>query len=157
MKILETKIPPPLLALTFALLIWYFAGDVPRAEIGGMFKTIVVTLLVAIGVVFDLSGLVHFRRVKTTINPVKPEKATALVQTGIYRVTRNPMYVGLVFVLSAWCIYLNSPYALVGVAGFILYITTFQILPEERMLITLFGDEYREYQSRVPRWLFMNR
>jgi len=63
------------------------------------------------------------------------------------------MYVGLVFVLNGWCIYLNSPAALVGVAGFILYIHALQILPEERMLITLFGEEYIEYQSRVRRWL----
>jgi len=63
------------------------------------------------------------------------------------------MYVGLVFILSGWCIYLNSPAALIGVAGFILYIHALQILPEERMLITLFGEEYIEYQSRVRRWL----
>ena len=153
MKILETKIPPPVVALAFALLIWIFANYLPRIEIGVVAKTIVVTLLVVTGVSFDLSGLVNFFRVKTTINPMRPHKASALVKTGIYRITRNPMYVGLAFNLSAWCIYLDSPFALVGVAGFILYIHAFQILPEERMLTKLFGDEYREYQSRVPRWL----
>lgn len=153
MKMLETKIPPPVVALAFALLIWWFADYIPRTEIGTVPKTIIVTLLAAIGITFDLSGLVNFRRAKTTINPLKPHNASSLVQTGIYRVTRNPMYVGLVFVLSAWCIYLDSPLALVGVGGFILYVHAFQILPEERTLTRLFGEEYREYQSRVPRWL----
>jgi protein-S-isoprenylcysteine O-methyltransferase Ste14 len=153
LKMLETKIPPPLVALAFALLIWICADYLPRTEIGGVPKTIIVTLLVVIGVIFDLSGLVNFLRKRTTINPMRPHNASALVKTGIYRITRNPMYVGLAFNLSAWCIYLDSPFALVGVAGFILYINAFQILPEERTLIKLFGDEYREYQSRVPRWL----
>ena len=153
MKMLETKIPPPVMALAFALLIWTFADYLPRIEIGSVPKTIVVTLLVVVGVFFDFSGLVNFLRVKTTINPMKPHNASALVKTGIYRITRNPMYVGLAFNLGAWCAYLDSPFALVGVAGFILYITAFQILPEERMLIRLFGDEYREYQSSVRRWL----
>jgi protein-S-isoprenylcysteine O-methyltransferase Ste14 len=153
MKMLETKIPPPVVALVFALLIWFGADYLPRIEISGVAKIIVVTLLVVIGVSFDLSGLVNFVRVKTTINPMKPHDASALVKTGIYRITRNPMYVGLAFNLSAWCIYLDSPFALVFVAGFIVYINAFQILPEERTLTKLFGDEYREYQSSVRRWL----
>jgi len=153
MKMLETKIPPPVVALAFALLIWRLADYVPRTELGYFPKIIIVTLLAAIGATFDLSGLVNFRRQKTTINPLKPQNASALVKTGVYRITRNPMYVGLVFVLSAWCIYLDAPFALIVVVGFILYIHAFQILPEERTLINLFGDEYREYQSRVPRWL----
>jgi protein-S-isoprenylcysteine O-methyltransferase Ste14 len=157
MRMLETKIPPPVVALSFALLIWWFADYAPKTEIGFVPKTIVVMLLVIIGVIFDLSGLANFLRAKTTVNPMKPHNASALVKTGIYRITRNPMYVGLVFVLSAWCIYLDCPIALIGVAGFILYVHTFQILPEERMLIKLFGDEYREYQARVPRWLWMTR
>ena len=94
MKILETKIPPPVVALAFALLIWIFANYLPRIEIGVVAKTIVVTLLVVIGVSFDLSGLVNFFRVKTTINPMRPHKASALVKTGIYRIKLQflPLY-----------------------------------------------------------------
>jgi len=153
MKALETRIPPPAIALTFATLIWWMASYLPQIDIEFMPKIVIVSVLVAIGAIFDLSGLVTFLRAKTTVNPMKPHASSALVTTGIYKITRNPMYVGLVFILSGWCIYLNSPAALIGVAGFILYIHALQILPEERMLITLFGEEYIEYQSRVRRWL----
>jgi len=149
MKALETRIPPPVIALTFATLIWWMSRYLPEF----MPKMVIVSLLVAIGAIFDLSGLLTFLRAKTTVNPMKPHTSSALVKTGIYKITRNPMYVGLAFVLSGWCIYLNSPTALIGVAGFILYIHALQILPEERMLITLFGEEYMEYQSTVRRWL----
>ena len=153
MKALETKIPPPVIALAFATLIWWMASYLPKIDIEYMPKMVIVSVLVAIGAIFDLSGLITFLRAKTTVNPMKPHASSALVKTGIYKITRNPMYVGLVFVLSGWCIYLNSPAALIGVAGFILYIHALQILPEERMLITLFGEEYIEYQSKVRRWL----
>ncbi len=153
MKALETRIPPPVIALAFATLIWWMASYLPKIEIEFVPKMVIVSLLVAIGVFFDLSGLLVFRKAKTTVNPMKPNKSSALVNTGVYKITRNPMYVGLLFILSAWCLYLDSPAALIGVVGFIFYIHTFQILPEERMLITLFGEQYKEYQSRVRRWL----
>lgn len=153
MKALETRIPPPIIALAFATLIWWMANYLPKIEIEFVPKVIIVSLLLAIGAFFDLSGLLTFRRARTTVNPMKPHTSSALVNTGVYQITRNPMYVGLVFVLSGWCIYLNCPTAMIGVAGFIFYIHAFQILPEERMLVTLFGEEYMEYQSRVRRWL----
>ncbi len=153
MKALETKIPPPVIALAFGILIWWMASYQPKIEIEFVPKVLIVSLLMAIGVFFDLSGLLIFRKAKTTVNPLKPQKSSALVNTGVYKITRNPMYVGLLFILSAWCIYLDSPAAMIGIVGFIFYIHVFQILPEERMLTTLFGEEYREYQSKVRRWL----
>jgi len=153
MRTLEARIPPPVIALGFAVLIWWIARYLPRIEIGPEFKVFMVSALLFIGAFFDLSGLVTFFRARTTVNPISPHKATALVKTGIYKITRNPMYVGLVFFLSAWCIYLESPVALIMVAGFVVYVHVFQILPEERALVRLFGEEYRDYQSRVRRWL----
>lgn len=153
MKALETRIPPPVIALAFATLIWWMADYLPTIEIEYIPKVAIVSMLLAIGLVFDLSGLLIFRRARTTVNPIKLDTTSALVNTGVYKITRNPMYVGLAFVLSAWCMYLNSPISMIGVAGFIFYINAFQILPEERMLATLFGEEYLEYQSRVRRWL----
>ena len=153
MKALENRIPPPIIALAFGTLIWWMADYLPTIEIEYMLKVVIVSLLVVIGVLFDLSGLVSFRRARTTVNPLKLDKSSVLVNTGVYKITRNPMYVGLVFFLSAWSIYLNSPAALIMVLGFILYITLFQIIPEERMLASLFGEEYMAYQSSVRRWL----
>ena len=76
-----------------------------------------------------------------------------MVSTGIYRVTRNPMYLGLSLVLVAWAVFLSSAWALLGVAAFVLYMDRLQIAPEERALSKLFGSEYTAYRAKVRRWL----
>jgi protein-S-isoprenylcysteine O-methyltransferase Ste14 len=103
--------------------------------------------------VFSLAGIVSFRRARTTVNPMKPEAATSLVSSGIYRITRNPMYVGLLFVLVAWAAGLSSAWSMLEPLAFFLYIGRFQITPEERVLSQLFGAEYSAYKARVRRWL----
>jgi protein-S-isoprenylcysteine O-methyltransferase Ste14 len=110
-------------------------------------------VLSLLGGVFSLGGIVAFRRARTTVNPHRPAKATVLVTTGVYRVTRNPMYLGLVFLLVASTVYLSVPLLLFGPLAFVLYIGRFQIRPEERVLAGLFGAEYSRYTSRVRRWL----
>ncbi|MNJ74873.1 hypothetical protein D3C77_718740 [compost metagenome] len=87
------------------------------------------------------------------VNPLKPASASALVTSGIYRVTRNPMYLGFALVLAAWTVFLASPFTLLGIAAFVLYIDRFQILPEERALHQLFGEAMDEYCARVRRWI----
>ena len=82
-----------------------------------------------------------------------PEAASALVRSGIYRTTRNPMYVGLLLILVAWAVLLSSVWTLLGPLVFVLYITRFQIIPEESALSALFGADYAAYQSSVRRWL----
>ncbi len=153
MKGLETRIPPPVVAIVFALLMWGLARLAPGPEVPYLPRLTVTVLLFGTGVGFELAGILTFRRASTTINPMRPHNASVLVDSGIYRITRNPMYVGLAFELCAWACYLASPATLIGVIGFILYIQALQIRPEERVLVTLFGDEYRAYQARVPRWL----
>ena len=96
---------------------------------------------------------VSLRRARTTVNPLRPERASALVTTGVYRITRNPMYVGMALMLLAWAVLLASPAALAGPVTFIAYMNRFQIGPEEDALDTLFGPDYAAYRSRVRRWL----
>lgn len=153
MKGLETRVPPPIVAILFALLMWGVAHLTPRLEIVDPPRIVTALMLFAIGAGFEIAGLLSFRRARTTFNPMRPQKASALVDTGVYRITRNPMYVGLALELSAWCCYLAAPASFLGVLGFVAYIHGLQIRPEERVLINLFGDEYREYQARVRRWL----
>jgi protein-S-isoprenylcysteine O-methyltransferase Ste14 len=118
------------------------------------FTTQAITgLLVLLGLILDSGGLLSFIRSKTTINPVKIEKASALVTGGVYRFTRNPMYLGMAFLLTALAIWLQTPLAFVGPVLFVGYITRFQIIPEERALLKLFGQEYLDYSQRVRRWL----
>ena len=94
-----------------------------------------------------------FRKAKTTMNPFKPDTSSALVSHGVYRFTRNPMYVGLLITLLGWAAFLWQPWALFFLPLFVLYITQFQIKPEERVLSSLFGTEYAEYMAKVRRWL----
>lgn len=153
MKSLELKIPPPAVAALVAATMWGISLITPLLDIP-LFTRISAAIIFSLaGGGFSLAGVISFRLAKTTVNPMKPETATSLVSSGIYRVTRNPMYVGLLLVLLAWAIYLSSAWALLGPVGFVLYISRFQIAPEERVLSTLFGSGYTAYQSKVRRWL----
>ena len=103
-----------------------------------------------------LSALHHaeFKKSETTVNPMKPETSTSLVTSGIFKYTRNPMYVGLTSILLASCFYFSSLLGIiVYVPLFILYITVFQIIPEEETMKGLFNDEYLDYCSKVRRWI----
>ncbi|MBE0589127.1 MAG: protein-S-isoprenylcysteine methyltransferase [Betaproteobacteria bacterium HGW-Betaproteobacteria-9] len=153
MKALELKIPPPVVALLLALAMWQLAALWPTLPWPEGIRGGVALVLALVGASFDFMGLIAFLRRHTTINPLAPRKTTALVTTGVYRITRNPMYVGLVMFLTAWAIYLGAAWPLLGPVAFVLYITRFQIQPEERVLTTLFGEAYTAYTRRVRRWL----
>lgn len=146
---LEHRIPPPLVAFITAVLMWLAVR--PIAPLG---NRLWLALLVALcGVAVCLAGVASFRRARTTVNPLKPESASALVVSGIYRHTRNPMYLGFAIVLLGWCVFLGSALAVLGVAAFVLYIGRFQIRPEERALRELFGAEFDAFCTRVRRWV----
>ncbi len=110
-------------------------------------------LFVAAGLIVGFSGVATFRRARTTVNPMKPQASSSLVTWGIYSVTRNPMYLGGLVILTGWAIYLSNPFPFLLVPVYILYIDRFQIIPEERALTSLFGREFAAYQSRVRRWI----
>jgi protein-S-isoprenylcysteine O-methyltransferase Ste14 len=110
-------------------------------------------VLALCGVAFALSGVIAFRRWNTTVRPEHPEKASTLVNTGPYRYTRNPMYLGLLVILLAWTVYLAAPVGMLGPVAFMLYITRFQIIPEERALRAKFGADYQRFCEGVRRWV----
>jgi protein-S-isoprenylcysteine O-methyltransferase Ste14 len=150
---LEHRVPPPLVGLVTALLMAWLAGG-PEWQVPSGANGLSVLLLVLVGLAFDLAGLLAFRASRTTVNPLRPERASSLVTRGVYRLTRNPMYVGMVFLLLAWGVYLaHWPALLLGPAVYMLYLGRFQIAPEERVLLGLFGEKYRAYMARVRRWL----
>jgi len=150
---LETKVPPPIVALLFGLAMWPLAKALPRVVLAAPLRIGLACAVVGIGAAFAVGGLVAFRRAKTTVDPIDPSKASSLVTSGVYRITRNPMYVGLFFLLTGWAIALASPVLLAAPLVFALYITRFQIQPEERALTALFGDAYTDYRTQVRRWL----
>ncbi|MDR7267862.1 protein-S-isoprenylcysteine O-methyltransferase Ste14 [Pelomonas saccharophila] len=153
MDALELKVPPPVVALVIALAMWSIYRFMPGVDVGLLPRAAAALLLAAIGGAFSAAGITVFRRAKTTMNPMKPEATSALVTNGVYRFTRNPMYVGLLFVLLAWAAALGAPLGLLGPIAFIAYITRFQIVPEERALRAAFGDAYVSYLTQVRRWL----
>ncbi|WP_415889840.1 methyltransferase family protein [Neptuniibacter sp. SY11_33] len=150
---LELKIPPPALVLIFAGLMWLCAKLLPFLSIQTELRIPITVAIILIGLVFGLAGVISFRQAQTTINPTTPEASSALVTTGIFQYTRNPMYVGLMCLLLSWAAYLAHPVSLLCSVGFILYMNKFQIQPEEQALTALFGDSYKTYIQQVRRWL----
>lgn len=153
MKFIENKIPPPLVTLIFACVMWLVSPSEPELALSLTVEVSIIALLILVGLAFSTAGLRSFKANKTTINPLKPDTASSLVTAGVYQITRNPMYVGFVVFLLAWAICLGSVGSLVCVVFFMAYIQRFQIVPEERALLTLFGQEFEDYMSRVRRWL----
>ena len=150
---LEAKVPPPVVTLAAGAIMWGIARFAPEFAMPSGIRLGLSAAILVVGIGFSAAGIRSFRRARTTIKPTRPEKASSLVRTGVYRVTRNPMYLGLLLALGAWAVFLSSAWALLGMAGFVLYLNRFQIEPEERALASLFGAEYASYKASVRRWL----
>lgn len=153
MKRLENKIPPPIITLFFATIMWGCSFLAPCVEMSLTLRLLLSLILIGLGIFFAIAGVVSFKKAATTVNPLKPETASLLVTSGVYKYSRNPMYVGLVLFLLAWNVYLSTPLSLFGIMGFVLYMNRYQIMPEESALTTLFGSEFTAYQAQVRRWL----
>lgn len=153
MQSLELKVPPLLLVLLVAVAMWVASRFGLHFEVPEPVRLCGSVTLLLTGGGIALGGTRAFRQVRTTVNPLAPENASALVTTGIYGVTRNPMYLGMLVVLAGWSVFLASGLALLGLPGFVLYIGRFQIGPEECTLEHLFAEDYRNYRSKVRRWL----
>ena len=153
MSFLEHRIPPPVVALLFIICMWFAAQLGLQVNLPPLLVTVLTAGTLILGLIIPIAGSIAFRKVKTTINPLKPEQASTLVKTGVFHYSRNPMYLGLSLVLTAWAISLSSLAALLLVPVFMLYIDRFQIQPEERALAAKFGDEFDAYRQSVRRWL----
>ena len=153
MRFLELRIPPPIVGLIIAGGMWTVAHLPPIVQFPRLGRLSVALVLGVIGVAVAVGGVISFRRAATTVSPLKPETSAALVSTGVYSFTRNPMYLGMALALVAWAVYLSSVWSLLGPVLFALYITRFQIVPEERVLDRLFGGSFAAYKKRVRRWL----
>ena len=153
MQALELKIPPVALVFITGTLMWMLTLIAPNLSF--LFSTAphVAITLAFIGAGTALLGVREFRSVGTTVDPRVPDQSERLVVHGIYRVSRNPMYVGFLFVLGAWGIFLCNAAALVMLPVFVLYMNRFQIVPEERHMNEKFGDVFHQYQDTVRRWI----
>jgi protein-S-isoprenylcysteine O-methyltransferase Ste14 len=136
-----------------ALAMWLLSSLLPRVAAPLSGRLAVAAAIGLTGIAFSGAGSMAFKRAKTSFNPLHPELASSLVTSGVYRVTRNPMYVGMLLGLLAWAVGLASPVSLAGPVAFIIYINRFQIAPEEKALAAQFGREFEAYKSSVRRWL----
>ena len=153
MQRLELKVPPLALVLLAGGSMWLIARAAPAFEFAFPARLICAVGAIVIGLAIAGVGIVSFRRAKTTVNPMKPESSSALVVTGIYRLTRNPMYLGFLWILLGWGIFLSNMLAFLVLPGFVLYMNRFQIEPEERALTRLFGQTFVTYSAHVRRWI----
>jgi protein-S-isoprenylcysteine O-methyltransferase Ste14 len=154
MKAWELKLPPLLLLGVTAVLMWGLARAMPAGlPVAAAAAQGLVALFGAAGGAVLLAAVAAFRRQRTTVDPRVPARSSVLVTTGIYRVSRNPMYLGMLLLLLAWALYLQSLASVMVLPLFVALIHRLQIHPEERHMRELFGDDYRAYCSRVRRWL----
>jgi len=123
-------------------------GVQPLSLLSGFALAVAIT-----GLGIGFIAVQQFRKAQTTLSPLKPESSSALVDTGIFSKSRNPMYLGVLLILTGWAIYLGQPITLAGLVIFVLYITRFQIVPEERVLMKTFGRDFTDYKGRVRRWI----
>jgi len=153
LKRLRLKIPPPIVAIICGLMIWKFSELLPTLIINVEIRHGIAYTLLGIAGAIDIWALLSFRKQKTTIDPRYPHKTSSIVSCGIYNHTRNPMYLGLVLILSATSIYFSTCFGFFVIAAFILYMNAFQIKPEEEALEKQFGEAYLTYKSSVRRWI----
>ncbi|TAN30164.1 MAG: isoprenylcysteine carboxylmethyltransferase family protein [Castellaniella sp.] len=153
MSRLELLVPPPVVMLVVALAMWAVSRTFPMQLLPEASRLVLGIILGLLGVGAGVAGILAFRRARTTTDPRKPARATALVTSGIYRYSRNPMYLGVLLVLAGWAVVLGNPVSALGVLIYALYITRYQIYPEERQLLKTFGPGFLSYKAAVHRWI----
>ena len=149
MKSLETKIAPLIVVLFFLVLIFFLRNLLQVFT----FKIYVPFFFLCLAIAFFSTGIIEFRKYKTTLNPLKPEESSALLTTGVFKFSRNPIYLALLNLLISFSIYLGSFLGLIILPLFVIYMNQFQIKPEEKAMLKLYGKEFENYCSKVRRWI----
>ncbi len=150
---LELRIPPVAVFLLVVLLMYALKRLTPEFSLTVPFLEFVVAGLTLLSGYFGIAGIYEFRKVKTTVNPVKPENASSVVNKGVFAYSRNPMYFGLLLLIIALGLWWQHLSVILCGALFVSYMNRYQIKPEEHVLERLFGEEYLKYKNRVRRWI----
>lgn len=150
---MNTRIPPPVVVVIIAALMWLLARFAGFGNVTFEGQSLLVLIFTMAGIGMMLVAAISFYQAKTTINPLDPTKALHLITTGLFGFSRNPIYLADLLILIAWAFWLGNIFNIALLVVFVAYIHRFQIAPEERALAGLFGDAYRDYCSRVRRWV----
>ena len=148
---LNTKIPPPVVTILFAIMIFYFSDNFAYVDLP--FKIYISLFFISLGFIVTFSSARNFKKKDTTVNPMKPNETSKLVTDGFLKITRNPMYLGMLLFLLGLSIYNGLIVGLIFLPLFVGYITYFQIIPEENAMLELFGEEFTVYMKKVRRWI----
>lgn len=149
---MKLKIPPAIIFLFFGGFMYGLAYFLPVGGFDFFGKRYIIKVLLFVAIVIAIWSIAQFLISKTTIDPVTPSKVSKLVTGGLYKYSRNPMYLALLLILLGWCLWLGNAFNLILAALFVKYMNVFQIIPEEEILIQIFGKEYRQYCTKVRRW-----
>jgi protein-S-isoprenylcysteine O-methyltransferase Ste14 len=151
---MRTGIPPLVLAGLLAIAMWLVARCLPQGAFDLPFRQAAAAVIGSAALVILALAVRPFRHARTTVDPRRPERASALVTDGVYSLSRNPMYVGMVLALIAWGLWLASVVALLlAPPAFVIYMDRRQIPAEEHALAAAFGEHYAQYTRRVRRWI----
>ena len=153
MRTLELKVLPDIVLIIVAVVMWVVSLVSPSFYLPFAARVTAGAALVVLGLGVVQAAGVFFRRANTTVDPKRPASASSLIVTGMFRCSRNPVYLGMTLVLFGWAVFLSNALSIALVAVFVAYITRFQIIPEERALSSRFGAEYASYKTRVRRWI----
>ncbi|TXD98021.1 isoprenylcysteine carboxylmethyltransferase family protein [Psychrobacter frigidicola] len=153
MNALELKVPTVLQVLATGAAMYGVSKTLPALQFSISDSKWLGGGLAIIGLGIGVMGVTEFKKAQTTVNPHTPERSEHLVTSGIYQYSRNPMYVGLVFILLGWALYLSHLIAFALIIIFIKYMSRFQIQAEEKIMTEKFGDKYKAYLVRVRRWI----
>lgn len=153
MNFLELKIPPAIATMLFGAMMWFAKEFSPALTLAIPDRNIMGVTISSIGIALILAGAVTFRAVKTTVNPMQPSDASTLVTRSVYKISRNPMYIGFLLILLSWAVMLSHILSFALLPAFVWYMNRFQIIPEERALLSKFGTDYAAYMKNVRRWL----
>lgn len=150
---MKLKVPPVIVVAITIFLMWVIDRYLSVEFLAFNAPKWFIILTSILGIACIVLGVIQFSVKKTTVNPHKPEDSTFLVSSGIYSISRNPMYLGMLIFLMVYGLFLGDGLVFLAFPIFIWYMNSFQIKPEEEMMIELFGDEYKDYQKRVRRWI----
>lgn len=150
---LNLKVPPPIIGVLAGVTIWICQVFLQEWTVSWVFLEFMAYAFIIVGILIELASVSRFIRAKTTINPLNPARSSKLVTSGMYHYSRNPMYLGMFSILLGIAFWFKNPLGFLPLIPFVWYITTFQIKPEERILLRIFGNEYKAYQKHVRRWL----
>ena len=148
---MNNKIPPPIITLICGLGIYFSRPLFPKYNYISI--DIIAASFLLLGIIILITAVLSFKRQSTTVSPLQPEKASYLVVSGIFKYSRNPMYLGMLLILISMTIKFNFVGGILIIFAFITFITKFQIIPEETALERLFGKEFTGYKKKTKRWI----